>query len=176
MANILSYIKTIWKAGREGGTAWTPERLNNIESGIEQATNQINTNSENIENIITDINDINNNLKELNAYLLINGASVTSSSDTNISTYQSRKISDYQMLLFTLNYSINDIRQTLLIPTSVFAVSGMKVCLSTHLGTLGTTTYTFNQMTVKHVNDTTISASLGSGACKILYVYGIKLH
>ena len=76
MANILNYVKTLWKAGREGGTAWTPERLNNIEDGIEQATNQINTNSENIEqatnqinqinenieNIITDINQINNNL------------------------------------------------------------------------------------------------------------------
>ena len=51
MANILSYIKTIWKAGREGGTAWTPDRLNNIEGGIEQATNQINKNSQDIETI-----------------------------------------------------------------------------------------------------------------------------
>lgn len=51
MANILSYIKTVWKAGREGGTAWTPDRLNNIEGGIEQATNQINKNSQDIETI-----------------------------------------------------------------------------------------------------------------------------
>lgn len=63
---LLSYVKTVWKAGREGGTAWTPERLNNIEDGIEQATNQINTNSEDIESINTDIDTINTNIEEIN--------------------------------------------------------------------------------------------------------------
>lgn len=42
MENLI-YNATDWKAGREGGTAWTPARLNNIESGIVNATNQINT-------------------------------------------------------------------------------------------------------------------------------------
>lgn len=76
------------------------------------------------------------------------------------------------MLLLTLNYSTNDIRQTLLIPTSVFAVAGRTFYLSTNSSTGGST---FNQMAVKYVNDTTISASLSSGVCKILYVYGIKI-
>lgn len=175
MANILSYIKTIWKAGREGGTAWTPERLNNIESGIEQATNQINTNSENIENIITDINQINNNLNTLGVYSLINGVSVTSLY-TNISTFQNRKISDYQMLLFTLNNNAKDTRQTLIIPVGVFTSSGNQISLATNSGTYGTSTYDFNQMFVKYVNDTTISAKIDSGIFKMLYIYGIKMR
>ena len=69
MANILNYVKTLWKAGREGGTAWTPERLNNIEDGIEQATNQINENSKDIEtntaNIVSNINSIQKDIENL---------------------------------------------------------------------------------------------------------------
>ena len=34
----INYTPTNWKAGREGGTAWTPARLNNMESGIVNAT------------------------------------------------------------------------------------------------------------------------------------------
>ena len=64
MANILSYIKTIWKAGKEGGTAWTPDRLNNIEGGIEQATNQINQNSQDIETLNSNLTNINSRLTE----------------------------------------------------------------------------------------------------------------
>lgn len=58
MANILNYIKTVWRAGREGGTAWTPSRLNNIENGIEQATNQINQNSQDIETLNSNLSHI----------------------------------------------------------------------------------------------------------------------
>lgn len=43
--SILSYVKTIWKAGTEGGTPISPANLNNIENGIEQATEQINNNT-----------------------------------------------------------------------------------------------------------------------------------
>lgn len=35
----LDYTRTEWKAGREGGTAWTPARLNNMEDGIEKVSN-----------------------------------------------------------------------------------------------------------------------------------------
>lgn len=67
MANVLEYIKTIWKAGRAGGTAWTPDRLNNIEGGIEQATKQINTNSADIETIGKEIGEINSNLDNISS-------------------------------------------------------------------------------------------------------------
>lgn len=40
--SVLSYVKTIWKSGRGGGTPISPENLNNIENGIEQVTNKIN--------------------------------------------------------------------------------------------------------------------------------------
>lgn len=83
MANILSYIKTIWKAGREGGTAWTHSRLNNIENGIEQATTQINTNTEAIEQATTqiiqnskDIETINSNLSKKECGIVTTSGSV----------------------------------------------------------------------------------------------------
>lgn len=75
------------------------------------------------------------------------------------------------MLLFTLNYSASDVRQSLLIPRSIF-VSGRVFYLSTNSGSGGTT---FNQATVRFVNDTTISATLSSGVCKVIYAYGIKI-
>lgn len=65
----ITYNRTNWRAGKEGGTAWTPERLNNIENGIEQATNQINQNSSDIENINTNINEINTDIGEINSNL-----------------------------------------------------------------------------------------------------------
>lgn len=50
----INYQKTVWKAGREGGTAFTPERLNNIENGIEAVTDGLNAVTENsIQNLIT---------------------------------------------------------------------------------------------------------------------------
>lgn len=76
------------------------------------------------------------------------------------------------MLLFTLNYNINDIRQSLLIPSSIFTTEGRIFYLSTNSSTNGSV---FNQMAIKYINDTTISASLISGVCKILYIYGIKI-
>lgn len=39
---LINYIKTVWQAGKSGNTMFTPERFNNIENGIEQATNELN--------------------------------------------------------------------------------------------------------------------------------------
>lgn len=49
----ITYNRTNWRAGEEGGTPINPTNLNNIENGIEQATNQINQNSEDIEQVKT---------------------------------------------------------------------------------------------------------------------------
>lgn len=54
----INYNKTEWKAGKEGGTAWTPDRLNNIENGIEQTTNAVNQ-------LNNDVVSINSNLSSL---------------------------------------------------------------------------------------------------------------
>lgn len=43
---ILSYVKTVWKAGKEGGTPITPDNLNNMENGIEQLIKLINSHEE----------------------------------------------------------------------------------------------------------------------------------
>lgn len=47
----LNYEKTNWKAGKQGGTSWTPERLNNIENGIEAVTNEVNNHSTVLEGV-----------------------------------------------------------------------------------------------------------------------------
>ena len=118
-----------------------------------------------------DLDELNSNLSSNGIYSLINGVTVSSSTPQNFSTYNSRKVSDYDMLLLTLNYSNDDIRQSLLIPSSIF-VSGRSFYLTTNSGSGGTT---FNQIAVRFVNDTTISATLNSGVCKVIYAYGIKI-
>lgn len=45
---LISYVKTVWKAGKEGNTPLSPENLNNIENGIETAVTQINIINENL--------------------------------------------------------------------------------------------------------------------------------
>lgn len=45
---LISYVKTVWKAAKEGGTPLSPENLNNIENGIETAVAQINIINENL--------------------------------------------------------------------------------------------------------------------------------
>lgn len=75
------------------------------------------------------------------------------------------------MLLFTLNYNAKDIRQSLLIPRSIFA-SGTGFYLTTNSGSGETT---FNQLSIGYVNDTTIRAAFHSGVCKVIYAYGIKI-
>ncbi len=48
---LIPYVKTVWKSGKTGGTAWTPTRLNNIENGIE--------------NVVTEVNDKETRIKTL---------------------------------------------------------------------------------------------------------------
>lgn len=119
-----------------------------------------------------EISAINSNLANITVDSLINGVSVTSSTFINISTYNSRKITDYHLLVFSMQYTVDDIRQTLIIPSSVFAVPGRAIYLVTNSGADGSI---YNQIAVEYINTTTVRASLGSGVCKILCVYGIRL-
>ena len=59
---LISYVKTIWKAGKSGGTPITPDSLNNIEDGIEQATNELNDKETRIADLETDVSQINSDL------------------------------------------------------------------------------------------------------------------
>lgn len=52
---MIEYNRTNWRAGREGGTAQTPERLNNIEQGIVDLVDKVNTDDEIIEGISNEI-------------------------------------------------------------------------------------------------------------------------
>lgn len=78
MENLI-YNPTEWKAGREGGTAWTPERLNNIEQGILQATNRLNEDATDIENVKNQISQINSNLGSIASHNIVRVSSSTPS-------------------------------------------------------------------------------------------------
>lgn len=69
---LISYVKTVWKATKAGGTPITPESLNNIENGIEAAITQINKNSNSIstinEDIVKKINWNNSEPKNYNSF------------------------------------------------------------------------------------------------------------
>lgn len=59
---LISYVKTIWRAGKSGGTPFTPERFNNMEDGIEQATNELNNKETRITDLETSVSQANSDI------------------------------------------------------------------------------------------------------------------
>lgn len=59
---LINYVKTTWKAGKSGGTGFTPERFNNIEDGIEQATNELNNKETRITDLETGVSQANSDI------------------------------------------------------------------------------------------------------------------
>lgn len=39
--SFVEYVKQVWKAGRSGGTPWSPDRLNHMEDGIKSCSDGI---------------------------------------------------------------------------------------------------------------------------------------
>ena len=82
-------------------------------------------------------------------------------SEGTFKTYNSRKFSDYRVLLFTIGSSI-DVRDSIVISTDTFA-SGAKV-ISTIMHNVSSSKasdYSVSVMTITYVNDTTYSITLG---------------
>lgn len=62
--SFVEYVKQVWKAGRSGGTPWSPDRLNHMEDGIKSCSDGISElNSNIIETLdnhsISSVNNIN---------------------------------------------------------------------------------------------------------------------
>ena len=95
----------------------------------------------------------------------------------NVSTYGGRKISDYDLLVFTSGFETNDVRNAVIIAKNYF-VGGTSAIMSTLHGSTSSTIsgYKVSGVTVKYVNDTTVNIALnGSKTINYTNVYGIKL-
>ena len=46
--SFVEYVKQVWKAGRSGGTPWSPDRLNHMEDGIKSCSDGISELNSNI--------------------------------------------------------------------------------------------------------------------------------
>jgi hypothetical protein len=72
----LSYARTTWADGSDGGTAITATRLNNMESGISNATTQINTNTTNIATLKDSVSHITTKSVTSDSVTIASGAGV----------------------------------------------------------------------------------------------------
>jgi len=59
---LINYVKTVWQAGKSGNTGFSPERFNNIEDGIEQATNELNAKEDRVVKIEKAVAALNSDL------------------------------------------------------------------------------------------------------------------
>ena len=126
------------------------------------------------------ISTINSNLE--NTYIkpesivLLGVDGILSTTKTNYDTYNNRKISDYDFIIFAA-YAVNyagtplDFRKTLLLP-SAFCTTGQKV----HLDIMSNEGQTFSQIVFEIVSDTCISMYKVSGAINCATVFGFKLY
>lgn len=90
---VISYVKTVWKARKEGGTPVSPENLNNIENGIEEAIKQINLN-------VTNIQDTSNEQKKHIRNIAIHSGIVSLNEVSNSAYYRIKFYADKGTALF----------------------------------------------------------------------------
>jgi hypothetical protein len=100
----------------------------------------------------------------------VNGEITTT--ETTYTTYDNRKISDYGMILISIGTSTVNANSTTLVPLTIFKQSGYKFFLDcwTNNGQV------YNQVCVKYVSDTQISAYMVTNGTvtKFLNIYGVK--
>lgn len=114
------------------------------------------------------------NRKGDDVYTLINNVTMTDTV-TSYSTYGSRKISDFSYLLFLTGVSINDIRDTKIIPQSKWS-SGKEVNGFVLHGSSSSSPadHRISTYSISYDSDTSIKASVGgSKVITNLFIYGI---
>lgn len=96
---------------------------------------------------------------------------------TDYNTYNSRKFSDYDLIIIRFGASETDTRQTVVLPQSIWR-SGQEVNMGALHGSNVATpsSYSYSSVNVKYKSDTSITAiASGSAVLNTLFVYGIKL-
>lgn len=123
--------------------------------------------------------EVNSSLAQLKmkAYTLIN-LETTSTTEATFNTYSSRKFSDYDLLSFQIMNANGDVRNTVVLPKSVWT-SGWNIYLNCLHGSTASSAsnYSVSGITVKYNNDTSVKAqATGAAVVKMLMVYGYKIE
>lgn len=130
-----------------------------------------------MENINSSLYKLNN--KRIVTHSLLTDIVLTKESK-NLSTYNNRKISDYDLILVVIGPTITDIRDTKILSARTFSSSkSYKFNLSVLHGSNSSdaSDYKVTNVAIQYVDDTTINVKLaGSGMLNHLEVFGIKLE
>lgn len=108
--------------------------------------------------------------------IISNNIGEVTTTQTTFNTYNSRKISDYGMVLVTMGSSHTDVRKTLTLPRAIFTNRG-SFGITFYLDCFSNNGSTFNQIAIKPVSETQIVVYKTTSTTVINYVniYGIKI-
>jgi hypothetical protein len=154
------------------GTGMTAE---DVQAGIEE----LNTSKANIDgsNIEAASFRAALGLTGLKVESLVLNTMITTTTDSTVNTYNTRKISDYDILIFHQIYENGDIRNTATIPVSVWK-SGYSInMMAIHGSTSANASdYRASGLVISFNSDTAFSARYyGSGGIRTIAIYGVKL-
>lgn len=111
-------------------------------------------------------------LPNLKWYSALTGTTLTTT-ETVHNTFNGRKFSDYDVLIFLVGGSASDFRNSVIIPSALWATD--KSILFTVLH--GVNSENKTSVSISYNSDTSIKASVGiSGAVNILQILGGKLE
>lgn len=125
-----------------------------------------------------DVNEINQSLSDLhiNPYSIITSQQV-STTEATYNTYDSRKFSDYDLLIFAFTNGTDDIRETKVYP-AIEWTTGKQIVFQTLHGSSASSAsaYSVSGLVIKYNSDTSVKAS-GGGAntIKNFRIFGVKL-
>lgn len=105
-------------------------------------------------------------------YSVLTSTTLTTT-DTVYNTFNGRKFSDYDVLIFTVGNTGDDIRNSIIIPTSIWVSNRRLVFTVFH----GEGSVDKTNFTIAYNSDTSIKAYNGlSATIKILNIYGGKIE
>ena len=130
-----------------------------------------------IEEVASDVNSVITAIGNIGgAYSLTMPQPITTTS-TTYDTYNSRKFSDYDLIIFKMGASENDIRQTVVLPQTVWS-SGKAINMGALHGASvsSVTSYSYSSINIQYYSDTKYTAiASGSATLNNLIIWGVKL-
>ena len=132
-----------------------------------------------VDELDAELYSVNSSLAQLKmtSNQVISFTTVTST-ETQYNSYNSRKFSDYDYLVFTFLNGLNDIRDTKIVPRAEWT-SGKQVVMNVLHGSSGSSAsgFSVSGVVIKYNSDTSIKANYtGAGTIKDVIVYGLLLN
>lgn len=99
---------------------------------------------------------------------------VIDASERTYNTYNGRKFSDYDLIIFSIGAAQTDFRQQAIIPKSVFVSGVAQIYVSANSGEGGNV---FNQVSFQYASDTSVKIKTNSaGILRHTQIWGIRLR